>query len=186
MCAITATCFIIACIDLITLKMQHLNENLESVKELPQQQKKEKLVWCVNYHVHIIGLTEEYNNIFSNINAVHFTLSAVVMVLLIHQVLHEMVLKQAVQLCGWFFIIGLSCHAGQKLINESFSVSQTLYFLDWYEYESQLKYYIKIIMVRSQKELSITAGILNQYSYQFFHRILQGAYTYMTVLARYK
>jgi hypothetical protein len=55
MCAITATCFIIACIDLITLKMQHLNENLESVKELPQEQKKEKLVWCVNYHVHIIG-----------------------------------------------------------------------------------------------------------------------------------
>jgi hypothetical protein len=40
---------------LITLKMQHLNENLESVKELPQEQKKEKLVWCVNYHVHIIG-----------------------------------------------------------------------------------------------------------------------------------
>jgi hypothetical protein len=29
-----------------------------------------------------------------------------------------MVLKQAVQLCGWFFIIGLSCHARQKLINE--------------------------------------------------------------------
>jgi hypothetical protein len=55
MCAITATCFIIACIDLITLKMQHLNENLESVKELPQEQKKDKLVWCVNYHVHIIG-----------------------------------------------------------------------------------------------------------------------------------
>ncbi|KAJ3620033.1 hypothetical protein MTP99_004027 [Tenebrio molitor] len=103
------------------------------------------------------------------------------MALLIHQVLHEMM-----QLCGWFFIIGLSCHAGQKLINESFSVSQTLYFLDWYEYDSQLKSYIKIIMVRSQKELSITAGILNQYSYQFFHRILQGAYTYMTVLARYK
>jgi hypothetical protein len=54
MCAITATCFIITCIDLITLKM-HLNENLESVKELPQEQKKDKLVWCVNYHVHIIG-----------------------------------------------------------------------------------------------------------------------------------
>ncbi|CAH1380105.1 unnamed protein product [Tenebrio molitor] len=82
-----------------------------------------------------------------------------------------MVLKQAVQLCGWFFIIGLSCHAGQNLINESFYVSQTLYFLDWYEYDSQLKYYIKIMMVRSQKELSITAGILNQYSYQFFHRV---------------
>jgi hypothetical protein len=29
-----------------------------------------------------------------------------------------MVLKQAVQLCGWFFIIGLSCHARQKLIKE--------------------------------------------------------------------
>jgi hypothetical protein len=54
MCAITATCFIITCIDLITLKM-YLNENLESVKELPQEQKKDKLVWCVNYHVHIIG-----------------------------------------------------------------------------------------------------------------------------------
>jgi hypothetical protein len=35
--------------------VQHLNENLESVKELPQEKKKEKLVWCVNYHVHIIG-----------------------------------------------------------------------------------------------------------------------------------
>ncbi|KAJ3620035.1 hypothetical protein MTP99_004029 [Tenebrio molitor] len=88
MCAITATCFIITCIDLITLKM-HLNENLESVKELPQGLKKEKLVWCVNYHVHIIGLTEEYNNIFSNVNAVHFILPAVVMALLIHQVLQK-------------------------------------------------------------------------------------------------
>ncbi|CAH1380102.1 unnamed protein product [Tenebrio molitor] len=50
------------------------------------------------------------------------------MALLIHQVLHEMVLKQAVQLCGWFFIIGLSCHAGQKLINELFRVADALLF----------------------------------------------------------
>jgi hypothetical protein len=55
MCAITVSCFMFTCIDMITLKMQHLNENLEDVTELPRDQKKGKLIWCINYHVHIIG-----------------------------------------------------------------------------------------------------------------------------------
>ncbi|KAJ3620080.1 hypothetical protein MTP99_004073 [Tenebrio molitor] len=95
-----------------------------------------------------------------------------------------MEIKAVIHLLGWLVTLGLLSNSGQTLIDESTSISQVLYSLNWYEYDVKLNFYIRIMMLRSQTPLGVKAGIFYVYSFEFLLAILQASYTYMTILTQ--
>jgi hypothetical protein len=52
--AILGTYFAVTCVDLITIRIEHLQNVLENIEVLPRSLKKSKLKWSVQYHVRIL------------------------------------------------------------------------------------------------------------------------------------
>ncbi|KAJ3620075.1 hypothetical protein MTP99_004069 [Tenebrio molitor] len=95
-----------------------------------------------------------------------------------------MEIKAVIHLLGWLVTLSLLSSSGQNLIDQSTSISQVLYSLNWYEYDAELNFYIRMMMLRSQKPLGVKAGIFYVYSFEFLLTILQASYTYMTILTQ--
>jgi hypothetical protein len=52
--AIVGTYFTVICVDLITIRIEHLQNVLENIGVLPRGLQKNQLKWCVKYHVRIL------------------------------------------------------------------------------------------------------------------------------------
>ncbi|XP_014480075.1 PREDICTED: odorant receptor 4-like [Dinoponera quadriceps] len=74
------------------------------------------------------------------------------------------------------------CYAGEYLINKSKTIGYAAYDAAWYDMESRHSRILLIIILRSQKELTLTIGKLMDLSLHRFASIMNSAGSYISVL----
>ncbi|XP_025262852.1 odorant receptor 13a-like [Camponotus floridanus] len=74
------------------------------------------------------------------------------------------------------------CYAGEYLINKSKAIGLAAYNLAWYELEPEYNRILLFIILRAQKQLTLTVGKMTDLSLQCFAKIMNSAGSYLSVL----
>ncbi|XP_025164028.1 putative odorant receptor 92a [Harpegnathos saltator] len=74
------------------------------------------------------------------------------------------------------------CYAGEYLINKSKAIGYAAYDSAWYDMEPKHRRILLLIILRSQKQLTLTIGKLMDLSLQRFTSIMNSAGSYISVL----
>ncbi|XP_011870735.1 PREDICTED: odorant receptor 13a-like isoform X4 [Vollenhovia emeryi] len=74
------------------------------------------------------------------------------------------------------------CYAGEYLNNKSSEIGVAAYNCEWYDLKSAESRLLLFIIVRSQKQLSLTAGKVTDLSLQSFTSIMNASGSYLSVL----
>ncbi|XP_072750610.1 odorant receptor 13a-like [Anoplolepis gracilipes] len=74
------------------------------------------------------------------------------------------------------------CYAGEYLINKSRTIGLAAYNTAWYDLEPEYSRILLFIMLRSQKQLTLTVGKMTDLSLQCFASIMNSAGSYLSVL----
>ncbi|XP_025164032.1 odorant receptor 2a-like, partial [Harpegnathos saltator] len=74
------------------------------------------------------------------------------------------------------------CYAGEYLINKSKAIGYAAYDITWYDMDPKHTRILSLIILRSQKQLTLTIGKLMDLSLQRFASIMNSAGSYVSVL----
>ncbi|XP_050458058.1 odorant receptor 13a-like [Cataglyphis hispanica] len=74
------------------------------------------------------------------------------------------------------------CYAGEYLINKSKTIGLAAYNIAWYELEPEYSRILLFIIMRTQKQLTLTVGKMTDLSLQCFASIMNSAGSYLSVL----
>ncbi|XP_044736898.1 odorant receptor Or2-like [Chrysoperla carnea] len=72
-------------------------------------------------------------------------------------------------------------HANEVLV-ESLKVADSVGISSWYTFDNKSKHLLRLILMRSQKPLVLTAGPFHKMSLETFLDILKASFTYLTLL----
>nr|AUF73026.1 odorant receptor [Anoplophora chinensis] len=142
--------------------------------------------YCVLEHLKIIQITNTLNNCLRNVTLLEFIVLSAQIALIAFEgftsqsantvvvcIVHVLMLLVHMLLFYW--------HA-DEIRHESMAISEALYETDWYEYSRSTSSTIHIMMMRSQRPLSLSVGPFGEMSLTMALKILKGVYTYMTFL----
>ncbi|CAH1963363.1 unnamed protein product [Acanthoscelides obtectus] len=85
-----------------------------------------------------------------------------------NQIFKSKPLGASVFLAGWVIAMFVICHAGQKIRDESLSVTDAIYFSDWHRGTVEQKKDIAFMMFRSQKAIFFDALPFGSLNYPLF------------------
>ncbi|XP_070150686.1 odorant receptor 13a-like [Polyergus mexicanus] len=74
------------------------------------------------------------------------------------------------------------CYAGEYLINKSKAIGSTAYNIAWYKLEPEYSRILLFMIVRAQRQLTLTVGKMTDLSLQCFASIMNSAGSYLSVL----
>ncbi|XP_011065039.1 PREDICTED: odorant receptor 22c-like [Acromyrmex echinatior] len=141
-------------------------------------------------HQNVIAFSDNIENLFSNIALMQFFTNTLVICCIAFVILisidgnkgFNMLLKSL------FFYIAITleafifCFAGEYLSNKSKSVANAAYETLWYDAEPSESRNLLILILRSQKRLTLTIGKFNDLSLEVFASILKASASYVSVL----
>ncbi|XP_049825783.1 putative odorant receptor 92a [Aethina tumida] len=163
--------------------MDHLCLMLEGIpNERNEKIQKETMKFCVRYHQDIISISNKTAKLYNKILGVHTIFTAVVFALLAKQSAN---IDGVVQMVGWLITIFVMCHSGQELIYMSETLGEKIICMcNWYKMNKSLQKDLQLIILRSQKPLTIPAGPFAYLTYDLFIAIIKMAYSYFALISR--
>ncbi|XP_068901819.1 odorant receptor 43a-like [Tenebrio molitor] len=161
----------------ITNQLKHLRRFIVELK-FPEEKLLEKLHFCVKYHTAIITYSENTNEAFSRMMMLHLTLTSLVISALCFEILivdnFFDSLRFSLHLLGWLILLLLICYYGQTLIDESVAVAEDIYSVPWYLAPVRVQRHIYIILMRTQKPLTLNAANMGIMAFATFLRVGEG------------
>ncbi|KAJ3666936.1 hypothetical protein Zmor_002357 [Zophobas morio] len=150
-----------------------------------------KIGKCITHHTAIIKFIQHYEKIYSSVVFTQFMAAAVVICVSCLQ------LSMVEPFTFTFFAmisflltmlleIFLYCYFGSILYEESNCLTSAIYMGTWYEYDLKSKKALIILMERSKKPITVTAGKILDLSLVTFTTILRRAYSLLAVLQNYQ
>ncbi|XP_049821534.1 odorant receptor 49b-like [Aethina tumida] len=171
-------------------QLQHLKSYIERLDLVPCCQYIEQLHFCIKYHCAIIDYSSALNEAFSLMMLLHLSLTSIVISVLGFEVLSVDNLMDSVRFClhllGWLVLLLLICYYGQKLADESLSLAEKIYSLSWFTRSTNAKLQMKMMIMRSQKPLTLSAAGMGVMTLPTFLRVLSSAYSFLTLLLKIK
>ncbi|XP_071051071.1 odorant receptor 85b-like [Onthophagus taurus] len=182
--ACTIVIFLIGCSEMIVVRIKHLNELIiHAVNEGEGSEDTErKLKICVRYHIHIIKLLDEFNDCYYWYQFVYFLQNSPLISMNGFNFILSTKISTGINFMGWFIALWLSCIAGQRLSDESLSINTTIYATNWYELDISLQKTLLLMMLRSQRALTVKAWLLGDSSLETLKVILKTSYSIITLL----
>nr|QNH68040.1 odorant receptor 14 [Apriona germarii] len=99
-----------------------------------------------------------------------------------NQALKSKPLGALLYLLGYVVALFLPCHAGQRLLDETLSVSDAVYESKWYDCDVRTMKDILFIIARCQNPQYLDALPLGSFNYPLFLLIVKTSYSYLTLL----
>ncbi|XP_030756946.1 uncharacterized protein LOC115882837 [Sitophilus oryzae] len=130
------------------------------------------------------SLAEKLRDLVTNTTGPLYLVAALIIGALGSQAIKESIPKALLYCTGYMAGVFLLCHAGQKLINETESLADSVYNSNWYEKDAKLMRNLILIIKRSQKPLKFHAIPSGEYSYMAYTILVKTAYSYITLLNR--
>ncbi|XP_011251132.3 odorant receptor 13a-like [Camponotus floridanus] len=144
----------------------------------------------IRRHQDIIAFSTDIENLFSYIALLQFLTNTIVICCIAFAIVTCIQSDQgyALLLKSLFFYIAITleafifCFAGEYLSNKSKSIANTAYEVLWYDAKPNESRILLILMLRSQKRLTLTIGKFNDLSLEIFMSILKASASYVSVL----
>ncbi|CAH1108594.1 unnamed protein product [Psylliodes chrysocephalus] len=113
----------------------------------------------------------------------NFNTFAVVMGMIGNQVVQKYKpLGAAIYLGGYVMSIFCLSHAGQRVWDESMSISDAIYDSNWHTGSDEMRKDLAFMLQRSQEPMTISSLPLGTFNYALFITMLKAAYSYLTLL----
>uniref|UniRef100_A0A348AZT7 Odorant receptor n=1 Tax=Bactrocera dorsalis TaxID=27457 RepID=A0A348AZT7_BACDO len=140
----------------------------------------------VQYHVRLLGLAQSVQRIFKPIIFGQFLMTSLQVCVIIYQLVMNMgVIMEMVVYCTFLSSILLQlliyCYGAEFLKTESSAVSTAIQMSQWYNLPPRHRHVLRLMMLRSQREIIISAGFYEA-SLANFMSILKAAMSYITFI----
>ncbi|XP_032669865.1 odorant receptor 4-like [Odontomachus brunneus] len=144
----------------------------------------------IRKHQKIIHLSENVDDLYSYITLLQFASNTVMICSLgflivtalgnpdaTEQIMRSLLFYAVTNLEAFIF-----CFAGEYLTNKSKSVGNAAYNSEWYDMKVKDCRVLLFVILRSQKQLKLTAGNMMDLSLESFTRIMKASGSYLSVL----
>ncbi|XP_011208732.2 odorant receptor 82a [Bactrocera dorsalis] len=140
----------------------------------------------VQYHVRLLGLAQSVQRVFKPIIFGQFLMTSLQVCVIIYQLVMNMgVIMEMVVYCTFLSSILLQlliyCYGAEFLKTESSAVSTAIQMSQWYNLPPRHRHVLRLMMLRSQREIIISAGFYEA-SLANFMSILKAAMSYITFI----
>ncbi|XP_018301318.1 odorant receptor 67b-like [Mycetomoellerius zeteki] len=148
----------------------------------------------IRKHQKIINLSENVENLYSYIALLQFT-SNIVMIcslafLIVTAIGSPDATEQIVRSLLFYAVTNLEafifCFAGEYLSNKSKAIGNAAYNSAWYDMKAKDSRVLLFIILRSQRQLKLTAGKMTVLSFECFTNIMKASGSYLSVLLAMK
>ncbi|GLV31106.1 Odorant receptor 85b [Carabus blaptoides fortunei] len=181
MITLTTTMFLVALLMQVITQMQALRRLLKGNAPIRE---------CLRYHNMINEYASHVTQAFSSMMLMHITLTSFEISVLGFEVLmvnsRTDSLRFGMHLVGWLVLLFLICSYGQKLIDESTGIGLDAYETNWYDSSVSVQKDLLLMILRSQKPLTLSAASLGVMSLETYLGVLSTAYSYFTLLLNMK
>ncbi|XP_063907308.1 odorant receptor 49b-like [Zophobas morio] len=167
----------------VILRIRQLNVMIEDIFNGNDDlvTKRKKLTNCILYHQEIIDMSEKLNKYFSGIMVTHFVMTSIICGCIEKEII-DGTYYAATHLISWIITLFLVSFGGQKLMDASQSVTDTLVATDWYSGDIYLQKDILFMLQRSQKYMCVHVGSFGPLSYEFFLGVIKMSYSILAML----
>ncbi|XP_011688793.1 PREDICTED: odorant receptor 4-like [Wasmannia auropunctata] len=144
----------------------------------------------IQKHKKIIHLSENIESLFTNIALMLFVSNSILICLIAFQVVTAIgsvnATEQIVKSVFFYVITNLEaymfCYAGEHVKNKSQEISFAAYDSAWYNMKVNDSRALLFIILRSQKQLTFTAGKMMELSLRTFTSIMNASGSYLSML----
>ncbi|PSN35478.1 Odorant receptor 50d [Blattella germanica] len=141
---------------------------------------------CIKHHQSLIEFAEKFDNVWKTTFFVQFlTASFLVCFLGFQAMLMPFglnLIKMLIFIFVELFELGVACKFGSDLMTQSEDVYRAVYDSDWYNQSTRFKQSARMLIMRAQKPVRLTAGRLGILSQPLFAAILRSSYSYLALL----
>nr|AXM05173.1 odorant receptor [Campoletis chlorideae] len=180
-------CGILAIIGYRFENLIKIRDTRENPSEHDDQCYKE-LVRCIDQHYqaaeYVMLVEKSYSMAFmiqTMVSMVLLSMSAVQLLMKFGE--REEMIRMIQFNLAQFFHIFYNSWPGQKLLDQSVSLRDSVYSSEWYSLSRRSKVLLKFIMLRTLKPLKLTAGKLYDLSMENFGAVIRASASYFTVFA---
>uniref|UniRef100_A0A0U4VTA3 Putative odorant receptor n=1 Tax=Reticulitermes speratus TaxID=60591 RepID=A0A0U4VTA3_9NEOP len=151
-----------------------------------QMEMERYLVECIEYHQRLIGFSEKLNLLWQTAYFVQFLTASLLICFIGLTAISMPVNGDFAKLMGYLisvvFQLGLYCTLGSNLMMQSEAVFKAVYESDWYNQSQRYKYCTRMMIMRGQRPVKITAGRFGTLSLPLFASMLRSSYSYLALL----
>nr|WLK66399.1 odorant receptor 13a [Holotrichia parallela] len=175
--------FVVGCAELIIIRVLHLKMMLkDALSSVNRANSKNLLITCIKYHSHIISLTHRYNECFGKFVMLFLMQTGPTIAVASFSIIIEPKISVMLHLSGWVVTLFTFCVSGQRLIDESSLISQTIYDTEWYELDISLRKHVILTLLQSQRPLRAKMWMISEASYMTFAKVIKMSYSIITLL----
>ncbi|XP_025262857.1 odorant receptor 4-like [Camponotus floridanus] len=144
----------------------------------------------IRKHQKIIYFAKNIDSLYTFIAFMQFV-SNTIMICIIGFVIitalgHPNATKKILKAISYYSVTNIEafifCYAGEYLINKSKAIGLAAYNIAWYELEPEYNRLLLFVIIRAQKQLTLTVGKMTDLSLQCFASIMNSAGSYLSVL----
>ncbi|XP_077261526.1 odorant receptor 4-like isoform X2 [Temnothorax americanus] len=148
----------------------------------------------IRKHQSIINLSEKIENLYSYIALLQFTANTVTICslgfLIVTAIGTPDAIEKIVKSLLFYFNTNLEafifCFAGEYLSNKSKAIGNAAYNSAWYDMKAKDSRVLLFTILRSQRQLQLTAGKMAVLSLEYFTSIMKASGSYLSVLLAMK
>nr|QNH68035.1 odorant receptor 8 [Apriona germarii] len=170
----------------MTLRLKVLGSNLKNMNNSGKRIVEKLITGYIEEHIDIIRNCEFLNDTLKYLMLLEFLLTTVQLSMLMFQGITTKDLNVKVfsamyvlQLLVQLLILYWYAH---QIRVESIAIADAVYEMPWYEYNRSTAITLRIMMMRSQKPLSLTLGSFGIMTLDTAVKIIKGSYTYVTFM----
>nr|WCC57563.1 odorant receptor 41 [Papilio memnon] len=161
-------------------------ENLIPTQQTDDQDIRSKLLKLINWHQHLISVTNTLEFIYSKSTLFNFFSSSVIICLTGFNVTAIDNLAFGVTFLTFLFMsllqIFFLCLFGDMIMRSSQEVSDAVYNCLWYTVDCRLTKYLMLVQIRAQNPCKLTAMGFADVNLRAFTRVLSSSWSYFCLL----
>ncbi|KAJ3621890.1 hypothetical protein MTP99_002440 [Tenebrio molitor] len=147
-----------------------------------QKKISKKLTRCILYHSEVLDFAKRLDDCFSSCMFAHLILTSTICACLEKQITGINRFGGVLHILGWIVNLFVSCLAGQRLINANGTIAEAIWASKWYQADVRLQKDVRLMLLRSQRDLHLRAGPFGIVSFALFVSVLKMSYSLLCVL----
>ncbi|PNF21445.1 hypothetical protein B7P43_G13562 [Cryptotermes secundus] len=140
-----------------------------------QLEMEQYLMECIKYHQRLIEFSENLNLLWQTVLFVQFVTGSLLICLIGLQAISMPLDGDFAKMMGYLtsvvFLLGLYCTLGSNLMTQSEAVFNAVYESDWYNQSGRYKYFTRMLIMRAQRPVRLTAGRFGTLSLPLFSSV---------------
>ncbi|KAH0811127.1 hypothetical protein GEV33_011663 [Tenebrio molitor] len=154
----------------IIFRINHLNiMTTACFDDDDYQTSRNKLTRCILYHSEVLDFAKRVDDCFSSCMFAHLILTSTICACLEKQITVGINrIGGVLHILGWIVNLFVSCLAGQRLINANGTIAEAIWASKWYQADVRLQKDVRLMLLRSQRDLHLRAGPFGIVSFALF------------------